>query len=91
MERFETARVKVALEICKQSGQVPRRFDFFKFFGGIEHFRHLGKIGRIIRAQENFAAGREGSAGQRGESFVDKPVFLVPLFGPGIGKVNMNG
>lgn len=88
---FDSAGVKVALKIRQQFGEFRGRFDFFKSFGGVEGFRHLRKIGRIIRAQKNFAARCESNAGQRWKPFIDEPVFLVPRFRPGIGKVDMDG
>lgn len=91
MERFDAACMKFTLEIGQQFGQFPGRFDFFKFFSGIKHFRHLGKIGRIVGAEKNLATRRESGAGQRGKPLIDKPIFMVPLFGPGIGKINMDG
>lgn len=90
-QRLDPARLKFALEIGEQRGEVRRRADFAKVRPRPKDLLHLLKVGWVVGSKVNGPAGCESLPGQGGEPVIDQSVSPMAALRPGVGEIKVQG
>ena len=87
----DAACQKAALEIGQHGRQILRRRCLGEKWALSENLVHSAKIISIIRAKIEDTLGGQSLGGLNWETIVDQAVLMVAAFGPGVGKINVQG